>query len=1098
MIMPLRMLHRLVFVVSLVQFARGNNFAKLEQEAQALLLKLQARCGDQNTCSAGELEQMQNAQTVLDIAAMTTPPSRDQWTQLFEAVSAVPAAAGNSKYGDVDAWMSESLSKHLSIEDLNLLTSLATGSPVEVEDTDDETEDSSFKANAEETVWNGYRLGSNSPWPDRTMVYAWHPEIIYNARRKFESGMEEIEQKTCIRFREVPDGSEEKHMVLKSDETGCFKSGNPKSGGRINLGSMCRWHGVAVHELLHGVGVAHEQKRPDRDIFLEIAWDNVAEGKESQFEFDRAAYTEGPYDYDSIMHYGRYSFSKVFLSQDLIVSWTYGKLAEKGIDTGSPTLQTRNLAFASSIGGRGGMSAGDVSQMLQMYACPKMVPSSERSSSSNYRFASFSEGLFQSSQVHIAQCPAGFLPTSCSCWEESGKCRGAILAEANSGVCSASGISSGVGEDLRAYVVCHKLPSTHYSLAPLSDAGSKSATVGCPGRYKLVGCSCLAPFEDNCGAVPDVSTSSCTATSSGDVYAQAQCARTEAISEIVMIQGEPTSSSTGQIEVSVAACPTTADTLTGCSCDGENCVGARPSGEGQNQCSAYSSGFSTVRAYALCAKLLGASEVLQPIAEHLTDTTMEADLTAFSDWIRDQSGGSFATNKAVQSIFCDIHKGRSDIEGCSGFRLKVRSKAAFDCSQYKCSSHDMVLTSEKIEFELSSSGVAECPHGWVIVDLKCKDDCQEVSVVCAPPDTTSAWFVSGQTTYTPWFSGESGAAMGSCEYGVAVGLECSPTKAADSPFGKFMDIGEKCNQIRIICRSVAIEAGDSSDQRGLIDIELHTADWSDSFSSTGAAEKFTQFDFKDESVLRSPTNLAIQKVRCESHQCDDLKVYLPTKLGTYLKSISLEGEPTIATETFKDRMECPQGHFVAGIQCKGSFCREKAFLCATPANSTWYLSGATYMTHCFTNEGKYKWNEWFREWGQKIRGRSRSCLGLSRNDMPTEQSCGIDGVVVGMQCYGDNCDRIQLLCRTVDVNVMVNEGVLSGAGPVVTKLAAAGLFTDPASWGLPTRKDGEPFLEWIWDGLKIVEGDTDNWLVSHAAHHGPYVALLLLIALFAP
>lgn len=81
----------------------------------------------------------------------------------------------------------------------------------------------------------------------------------------------------------------------------------PPSGGRWNcLGS----EGRAIHELMHAIGIFHEQSRADRDDFVTVHWENIQKGYENNFEkrsLNDTTYAF-EYDYDSIMHYGRSYF----------------------------------------------------------------------------------------------------------------------------------------------------------------------------------------------------------------------------------------------------------------------------------------------------------------------------------------------------------------------------------------------------------------------------------------------------------------------------------------------------------------------------------------------------------------------------------------------------------------------------------------------------------------------------------------------------------------------------------------------------------------------------------------------------------------------
>jgi hypothetical protein len=88
--------------------------------------------------------------------------------------------------------------------------------------------------------------------------------------------------------------------------------------GRIG-GSQDVWlhpacsEGSAIHEIGHAIGMWHEQSRADRDTHVTVLWQNIQEGRESNFQTydqqNQRGIDAGAYNLDSIMHYGSYAFS---------------------------------------------------------------------------------------------------------------------------------------------------------------------------------------------------------------------------------------------------------------------------------------------------------------------------------------------------------------------------------------------------------------------------------------------------------------------------------------------------------------------------------------------------------------------------------------------------------------------------------------------------------------------------------------------------------------------------------------------------------------------------------------------------------------------
>ena len=131
------------------------------------------------------------------------------------------------------------------------------------------------------------------------------------------------------------------------------KRGN--GGQAISIGKNCDKFGIVVHELGHVVGFWHEHTRPDRENHVVIERANIMSGQEYNFNKLTSEDVNSlglAYDYDSIMHYARNTFSKgTYLDTILPVEMKGKKRPE--------------------IGQRLRLSEGDVAQANLLYKCPR-------------------------------------------------------------------------------------------------------------------------------------------------------------------------------------------------------------------------------------------------------------------------------------------------------------------------------------------------------------------------------------------------------------------------------------------------------------------------------------------------------------------------------------------------------------------------------------------------------------------------------------------------------------------------------------------------------------------------------------------------------
>uniref|UniRef100_A0A1A8FKP7 Metalloendopeptidase n=2 Tax=Nothobranchius korthausae TaxID=1143690 RepID=A0A1A8FKP7_9TELE len=168
-------------------------------------------------------------------------------------------------------------------------------------------------------------------------------DVIVNGLRSFEAS-------TCIRFRPQ---QRERDFVSIESRSGCYSFVGRRGGGQtVSLSRQgCVFHQIVQHELLHALGFNHEQTRSDRDNHVRILLQNVISGQEHNFRIINTNNLGTPYDYGSVMHYGRFAFSRN--REPTIVP-----VPDPNVEIGRATQ----------------MSANDILRVNRLYRCNSNVP----------------------------------------------------------------------------------------------------------------------------------------------------------------------------------------------------------------------------------------------------------------------------------------------------------------------------------------------------------------------------------------------------------------------------------------------------------------------------------------------------------------------------------------------------------------------------------------------------------------------------------------------------------------------------------------------------------------------------------------------------
>jgi len=145
-------------------------------------------------------------------------------------------------------------------------------------------------------------------WPNGRVYFVCDDNVTIPNRQAMRAAMAEWEAVANVQFIYLNDYHPHHILIRDSDQNNSHVG---MSGAPSQVINIFNWNirFIMVHELGHALGLWHEQSRRDRAEYITVHWSRIQADYDHNFDTEFYSDVYGPYDFDSVMHYGQCSFS---------------------------------------------------------------------------------------------------------------------------------------------------------------------------------------------------------------------------------------------------------------------------------------------------------------------------------------------------------------------------------------------------------------------------------------------------------------------------------------------------------------------------------------------------------------------------------------------------------------------------------------------------------------------------------------------------------------------------------------------------------------------------------------------------------------------